>query len=347
MNYVLWEKMDLVVSNKIYNLFIRNLFGLKGRASREEYIVRFTTMLFCTCIANIFIKFELKDVNTFTLFSTLTIVSLFLSYFLFIVYFAQVFFVTHRRLHDLNASGWWQLVTFIPFGQILMIGFIFFKGTQGVNRFGEVPNDDSKNHTSLKYNILVGSGAILLSIIPMYFINSLNKDKEYSFNASKLALEYYKKGDYEEALQGFNIAIDFTPNMLSLYSGRGAVFAKLNRFDEALNDYDKFIESRRCLINNDCDIGDIATFKKKIYVLNKQLKYKEAVELYDLLLSLIEKDTDDYINIYLSKANTLNKMESYNESLECVEKVLSLDLKNENALKIKEKTLKLLKSNKS
>jgi uncharacterized membrane protein YhaH (DUF805 family) len=51
----------------------------------------------------------------------------------------QVFFVTHRRLHDLNASGWWQLITFIPLGQILMIGFIFFKGTQGPNKYGEEP----------------------------------------------------------------------------------------------------------------------------------------------------------------------------------------------------------------
>ncbi len=111
---------------------------------------------------------------------------------------------------------------------------------------------------------------------------------------------------------------------------------------EALNDYDKFIESRRCLINNDCDIGDIATFKKKIYILNKQLKYKEAVELCDLLLSLVEKNTDDYINIYLSKANTLNKMESYNESLECVEKALSVDSKNEKALKLKKELSKKL-----
>ena len=39
----------------------------------------------------------------------------------------QIFFVTHRRLHDLNASGWWQLVTLIPSGQLLMIGFIFLK----------------------------------------------------------------------------------------------------------------------------------------------------------------------------------------------------------------------------
>ena len=50
-----------------------------------------------------------------------------------------MFFVTHRRLHDLNASGWWQLITFIPFGQILMIGFIFFKGTPGPNKYGEPP----------------------------------------------------------------------------------------------------------------------------------------------------------------------------------------------------------------
>ena len=58
---------------------------------------------------------------------------------LFFLSIAQVFFVTHRRLHDLNASGWWQLITFIPFGQMLMIAFIFFKGTEGVNRYGEPP----------------------------------------------------------------------------------------------------------------------------------------------------------------------------------------------------------------
>lgn len=58
---------------------------------------------------------------------------------IFILSVIQVFFVTHRRLHDLNASGWWQLVTFIPFGQILMIGFVFFKGTEGSNKYGLPP----------------------------------------------------------------------------------------------------------------------------------------------------------------------------------------------------------------
>jgi uncharacterized membrane protein YhaH (DUF805 family) len=52
----------------------------------------------------------------------------------------QVFFVTHRRLHDLNASGWWQLITLIPMGQLLMIGLIFFKGTPTANNYGEPPS---------------------------------------------------------------------------------------------------------------------------------------------------------------------------------------------------------------
>ena len=51
----------------------------------------------------------------------------------------QEFFLTHRRLHDLNASGWWQLILLIPFGQFILIGLLFFKGTDGPNRFGEEP----------------------------------------------------------------------------------------------------------------------------------------------------------------------------------------------------------------
>ena len=53
----------------------------------------------------------------------------------------QVFFVTHRRLHDLNTSGWWQLITFVPCGQLLMIGLIFYKGTPTTNKYGEPPID--------------------------------------------------------------------------------------------------------------------------------------------------------------------------------------------------------------
>lgn len=127
-----------MTSNSLYNLFIKNCFSIKGRASRKEYIIRFVLMMTLAVINSLL--YDLDDILDD---SKVNLMIMFLSIMFFcillIISVIQMFFVTHRRLHDLNASGWWQLLTFIPFGQLLMIGFIFFKGTPGRNRFGEPP----------------------------------------------------------------------------------------------------------------------------------------------------------------------------------------------------------------
>jgi uncharacterized membrane protein YhaH (DUF805 family) len=47
---------------------------------------------------------------------------------------------TCRRLHDINRSGWWQLINFIPVvGWIVSLYWMIKKGTPGPNRFGEDP----------------------------------------------------------------------------------------------------------------------------------------------------------------------------------------------------------------
>lgn len=95
-------------------------------------------MLIFISLSNI-VESMFKFVEKEKFFLLLYVIFLFVIVVLLILSIAQMFFVTHRRLHDLNASGWWQLITFIPFGQILMIGFIFFKGTPGPNKYGEPP----------------------------------------------------------------------------------------------------------------------------------------------------------------------------------------------------------------
>jgi len=48
--------------------------------------------------------------------------------------------ITARRLHDINKSGWWQLLVIVPFiGAIVLFIFYILKGTDGDNRFGVDP----------------------------------------------------------------------------------------------------------------------------------------------------------------------------------------------------------------
>jgi uncharacterized membrane protein YhaH (DUF805 family) len=44
-----------------------------------------------------------------------------------------------RRLHDIDRTGWWVLITFTGIGVILLIIWACFKGTTGSNRFGPDP----------------------------------------------------------------------------------------------------------------------------------------------------------------------------------------------------------------
>ena len=48
--------------------------------------------------------------------------------------------VTIRRLHDINKSGGWILISLIPFiGSLLLLLMLILEGTKGKNRFGKNP----------------------------------------------------------------------------------------------------------------------------------------------------------------------------------------------------------------
>ena len=122
-------------------MLLRGWFKTKGRSGRQEYILRFLMMWIFAYLSLYYDVFsntldDSKPNLPYIFFGLLVPVTIAIVFMLSVI---QVFFLTHRRLHDLNASGWWQLVTFIPLGQLLMIGFIFFKGTQGTNKYGEPP----------------------------------------------------------------------------------------------------------------------------------------------------------------------------------------------------------------
>ncbi len=119
----------------MYNLLFHKVFTFKGRSSRKEYITK--VLLLTVCIITWVYTIDLYG-NEDSLFSFLYVTILFVCE---IVLFFQYFPLTVRRLHDLNENGWYVLITFLPFGQLLILWLMFIKGTPGHNKYGEPPSD--------------------------------------------------------------------------------------------------------------------------------------------------------------------------------------------------------------
>jgi uncharacterized membrane protein YhaH (DUF805 family) len=54
--------------------------------------------------------------------------------------FLPMITVSVRRLHDIDRSGWWLLLAFVPlFGPIIVFIWSIIAGTRGANRYGPDP----------------------------------------------------------------------------------------------------------------------------------------------------------------------------------------------------------------
>jgi uncharacterized membrane protein YhaH (DUF805 family) len=62
----------------------------------------------------------------------------------FVLFFVWAIRVTVLRLHDMNRSGWWVLVTLIPYvGWVASLVLMFMPGTPEDNDYGEKPKRGS------------------------------------------------------------------------------------------------------------------------------------------------------------------------------------------------------------
>ena len=102
---------------------LKKYFVFKGRASRSEYwwfqlIV--TPSYFISTLFNNDISYLFLGITLFTLIPAIS---------------AGV-----RRLHDTNRSGFFLLISFIPFiGGLVLLFFLIPEGTKGKNKFGPDP----------------------------------------------------------------------------------------------------------------------------------------------------------------------------------------------------------------
>ena len=109
----------------------QNYVTFSGRAARSQY---WYWALFCILVgigsvvidAALFPQSYMRPVNAIAE----------------LVLFLPTLAVSIRRLHDLDRSGWWFLLIFVPLiGGIWLLVWFCMRGTVGPNRFGPDPPD--------------------------------------------------------------------------------------------------------------------------------------------------------------------------------------------------------------
>lgn len=110
-----------------------------GRARRKEY-----WMFILFNIIALFVVVFLDNLFGFTFARDLPYGVLYLTYALAVI--VPGLAVTVRRLHDTGRSGWWFLVSLIPFaGPIWLLVLMVLEGIPGVNRYGVNPKEPGGN----------------------------------------------------------------------------------------------------------------------------------------------------------------------------------------------------------
>jgi uncharacterized membrane protein YhaH (DUF805 family) len=97
-----------------------------GRASRAEYWWFMLFIMLCAMIINAIVA-PFAGAN-----AGASVASVFL-----LAMLVPTFAVGARRLHDMNSSGWWQLLHFTGIGALALTIWMIFPGTLGANRFGQ------------------------------------------------------------------------------------------------------------------------------------------------------------------------------------------------------------------
>ena len=105
----------------------------EGRAGRSEYWWFFLFSAACVVALSIIdsIVFDVQFEN----YGVLVIIYL-------IAVMLPTIAVSVRRLHDMDQTGWWYMLVFVPMiGWILVLCWLIFPGTVGPNKFGLDPKE--------------------------------------------------------------------------------------------------------------------------------------------------------------------------------------------------------------
>jgi len=114
-------------------------------------------------------------------------------------------------------------------------------------------------------------------------------------------LIYYYLNRYDEAIEDYNKAIELDPNIAMGYNNRGLIYYYLNRYDEAIEDYNKAIE-----LDPNLAMG----YNNRGLIYYDLMMYNEAIEDYNKAIGLDQNFAIAHANL----GNSLYMTEDYDNA---------------------------------
>ena len=132
----------------------------------------------------------------------------------------------------------------------------------------------------------------------------------------KLGNDYYEKGDYEKAIENYNMAILLNPIFSEAYFNRALSAYQLKNFDKSIQDYTK---------SADLDPQNPIIYNNRGDAYYRNQDYQNAIKDYDKAISL----NPDYLKAYYNRGLSYASMEEYEKAIDDFTKVI--EIKNDFA----------------
>jgi uncharacterized membrane protein YhaH (DUF805 family) len=118
-----------------------SLFSFRGRVARLRYFLQSLAIMGALLVAIAGIAAILLATEHFTGSDAVFVAGIVGMIIAYVVAMVLLVFVSIKRLHDLDLSGWFYLVMLIPLVSFLFsLYMLFAPGTDGPNRYGPVPS---------------------------------------------------------------------------------------------------------------------------------------------------------------------------------------------------------------
>ena len=127
----------------------------------------------------------------------------------------------------------------------------------------------------------------------------------------QLGNEYYEKGDYDRAIENYNMAILLNPVFSEAYFNRALGYYQLKNFDKSVSDYSKAAE---------LDPHNPFIFNNKGDAYYRKQDYNNAIKDYDKAIQL----NANYLKAFYNRGLSYASLEEYEKAVEDFTKVIEL-----------------------